>query len=110
MPSSVNLQPLPSAHSVKSVRDIRGDVAGNCLAFCCPINPPIRSAQASPNWAGLSGLGSNWTILTGIDFPSPGYWEIADEYLDQSLTFVVEVIDCIEWRAALGLPSDEPLN
>jgi hypothetical protein len=53
---------------------------------------------SGPNWAGLGGLGENWTILTGIDFPSAGCWEITGEYFDQSLTFIVETIDRIEWR------------
>ncbi len=51
---------------------------------------------SGPNWAGLGGLGDNWTILTGIDFPSPGCWEITGYYRDQSLTFVVEAVDYTE--------------
>ena len=34
-----------------------------------------------------------WVMLTGIDFPSPGCFEITGEYLGQSLTFVVEAVD-----------------
>ena len=34
-----------------------------------------------------------WLMLTGIDFPSPGCWQITGEYLGQSLTFVVETVD-----------------
>lgn len=59
---------------------------------------PNDAVISGPNWAGLGGLGENWTILTGIDFPSAGCWEITAEYLDQSLTFIVETIDRIEWR------------
>ena len=34
-----------------------------------------------------------WFMLTGIDFPKPGCWEISAEYLGQTLTFVVETVD-----------------
>ena len=34
-----------------------------------------------------------WLMLTGIDFPSVGCWEVTGEYLGQSLTFVVETVD-----------------
>ena len=30
-----------------------------------------------------------WTILTGIDVPSPGCWELTGTYRDRSLTFVI---------------------
>ena len=36
---------------------------------------------------------NGWAMLTGIDFPSPGCWEITGDYLGQSLTFVVETVD-----------------
>jgi hypothetical protein len=62
---------------------------------------PNDAVISGPNWAGLGGLGENWTILTGIDFPSAGCWEVTAEYLDQSLTFIVETIDRIEWRKRL---------
>lgn len=66
------------------------------------LDPGVDDAEISgPNWAGLGGLGENWTILTGIDFPSAGCWEIQGEYLNQSLTFVVKTIDHIEWRHRL---------
>jgi hypothetical protein len=32
-------------------------------------------------------------MLVGIDFPSLGCWQIAAEYLGQSLTFVVKTVD-----------------
>lgn len=34
-----------------------------------------------------------WFMLTGIDFPQQGCWEISAEYLGQTLTFVVETVD-----------------
>lgn len=54
---------------------------------------PNDAVISGPNWAGLEGLGENWTILTGIDFQSAGCWEIIGGYLDQSLTFIVQSID-----------------
>lgn len=32
-----------------------------------------------------------WAILTGIDVPQPGCWELTGHYRDQALTFVVWV-------------------
>lgn len=60
---------------------------------------PVDAKISEPTWAGLGGLGENWTILTGIDFPSPGCWEVTGEYREQSLTFVVETIDHEEWTS-----------
>lgn len=34
-----------------------------------------------------------WTLLTGIDFPTPGCFEITGAFLGQTLNFVVEVED-----------------
>lgn len=33
-----------------------------------------------------------WTMLTGIDFPAAGCWEITGRYLGQELKFVVEAV------------------
>jgi hypothetical protein len=33
-----------------------------------------------------------WTMLTGIDFPEAGCWEITGRYLGQELKFVVETV------------------
>ena len=60
---------------------------------------PGDAVISGPNWAGLGGLGENWTILTGIDFPDAGCWEITGEYLNQSLTFVVETMDHDRWSS-----------
>jgi hypothetical protein len=36
-----------------------------------------------------------WTMLTGIDFPAAGCWEITGRYLGQELKFVVETIQSV---------------
>ncbi len=46
-----------------------------------------QTAQFDDEW--LDG----WLMLAGIDFPSPGCWEITGRYVGQSLTFVVETVD-----------------
>ena len=83
----------------------RGFNGGSHMGFRARIRrldeSPNNAKIPGPSWAGLGGLGKNWTILTGIDFPSAGCWEITAEYLDQSLTFVVETINHIEWRNRL---------
>ncbi len=42
-----------------------------------------------PTNAGGPNLGA-WTVLTGIDFPSEGCWEISGTFEGTSLSFVVE--------------------
>ena len=86
---------------------------GKMLGFTASIerldSGPDDAVISGPNWAGLGGLGDNWTILTGIDFPSAGCWKISGEFLDQSLTFVVETINHAEWgkRQQQGLEQQE---
>ena len=50
---------------------------------------PNDAVVSNPTSAHAESLGG-WTMLTGIDFPSVGCWEITGEYLGQTLTFVVE--------------------
>jgi hypothetical protein len=58
---------------------------------------PSDAVISAPNWAGLGGLGDNWTMLTGIDFRSAGCWRITGEYQDQVLSFVVKTVHHDEW-------------
>lgn len=46
---------------------------------------------SSPTNAGGDPLGA-WTMLTGIDFPSAGCWEVTGKYLGDKLTFIVETV------------------
>lgn len=46
---------------------------------------------SKPTNAHAASLGG-WTMLTGIDFPQPGCWEITGKYHGQRLTFVVETV------------------
>jgi hypothetical protein len=39
-----------------------------------------------------SELQGGWTMLTGIDFPDAGCWEVTGRYLGQELKFVVETV------------------
>jgi len=60
----------------------------------------IRSLSGGPNDAIVKdvanataeSLGGS-TMLVGIDFPSPGCWEVTLEYHGQVLSFVVETVD-----------------
>lgn len=47
----------------------------------------LETARFDEEWQ------DGWVMLAGIDFPSPGCWEITGEYLGQSLTFVVRTVD-----------------
>lgn len=52
----------------------------------------VTAAISKPTNAHAASLGG-WTMLTGIDFPQPGCWEITGRYLGQSLSFVVETVN-----------------
>jgi hypothetical protein len=62
----------------------------------------VTAVISKPTNAHAASLGG-WTMLTGIDFPEPGCWEITGEYLGQSLSFVVETV---EGGAQQALPAD----
>ena len=47
----------------------------------------LQNAHFNDEWQ------NGWLMLTGIDFPSPGCWEITGGYFGQTLTFVVETVD-----------------
>ena len=51
----------------------------------------VTAVISKPTNAHAASLGG-WTMLTGIDFPQPGCWEITGQYLGQSLSFVVETV------------------
>jgi hypothetical protein len=51
----------------------------------------VTAVISKPTSAHAASLGG-WTMLTGLDFPEAGCWEITGEYLGQSLTFVVETV------------------
>jgi len=57
---------------------------------------PVRAKVGKPTSAHAESLGG-WTMMTGIDFPDPGCWQISGKYLGQILTFVVETVDVDEY-------------
>ncbi len=57
---------------------------------------PLNGAQATAVVLGTTNAQAEslggWTMLTGIDFPMAGCWEITGRYLGQELRFVVETV------------------
>jgi hypothetical protein len=51
----------------------------------------VTAVVSRPTNAHAGSLGG-WIMLTGIDFPKPGCWEITGKYLGQSLSFIVETV------------------
>ncbi len=51
----------------------------------------VTAVVSKPTNAHAASLGG-WTMLTGIDFPKPGCWEITGKYVGQSLSFIVETV------------------
>ena len=52
---------------------------------------PNDAVMSPPTNAGGDSLGA-WTILTGVDFPSPGCWKVTGNFRGQTLSFVVETV------------------
>ena len=79
--------------SVKLFWYIDGFVAGEEDRFVGSIrrlDPGDNDAVLSqPTNAGGASLG-DWTVLTGIDFPSAGCWEVSGNFNGKKLRFVVE--------------------
>jgi hypothetical protein len=58
-----------------------------------PLNgAPATAVVLGTTNARVESLGG-WTMLTGIDFPTAGCWEITGRYLGQELRFVVETVE-----------------
>ncbi|HSF15823.1 MAG TPA: hypothetical protein VLK65_09740 [Vicinamibacteria bacterium] len=51
-----------------------------------PFTVPSATNAHSEDFGG-------WTMLTGVDIPTTGCWEITGRYADESLTFVVWVVE-----------------
>lgn len=58
---------------------------------------PNDAVISEPTNAGGESLGA-WTILVGVDFPSPGCWKITGRFRGQTLSFVVETVPYDEHR------------
>lgn len=43
-----------------------------------------------------------WRMVTGVDFPTAGCWEISATYLGQTLTFVVQTVDSVDALNAIA--------
>ena len=52
---------------------------------------PMTARVSRPTNAHSDSLGG-WTMLTGIEFPDPGCWEISGQYLGQRLSFIVQTV------------------
>jgi hypothetical protein len=50
--------------------------------------PPANISRVTNAYAQSLG---GWAMLVAVEFPSPGCWQIAGQYLGQELKFVVEI-------------------
>jgi hypothetical protein len=48
--------------------------------------PPVEIRNATNAY--FDGM---WSMLVGVDFPTPGCWDVTARYRDAALTFVVDV-------------------
>ncbi len=67
-----------------------------------PLHGQFNDVVVSPTTTAFTLDGSHGSFLTGIDFPSPGCWEITGTYLGQELSFVVETVTQSRFKEILA--------
>lgn len=61
---------------------------------------PLTEAESQGVFSEMLSSPDRWRMLTGVDFPEAGCWEVSATYLGQTLTFVVQTVDSAEAAAA----------
>lgn len=92
---SAGFRPGMEQHLKVGIENLNGglnDAVVKGVTNANSVPEDLEKAQSDDEWQ------DGWQMLIGIDFPSPGCWEITGEYLGQSLTFVVETVDYSERR------------
>ena len=77
--------------------------ATNAYLPASQLGRPPTKAEAQTMVNEMLSSPDRWRMLTGVDFPEPGCWEVTAAYLGQTLTFVVETVarvDTLTTRAA----------
>jgi hypothetical protein len=87
---SVGYRPGMERHLKVEIVNLNGglnDAVVKDVTNANSVPDDLEKAQFDDEWQ------DGWLMLTGIDFPSPGCWEITGKYLGQTLVFVVETVD-----------------
>ena len=87
---SVGFRPGMERNLKVGIRNLKGgpnDAVVKDITTANSVPDDLEKAHFDDNWQ------DGWLMLTGIDFPSPGCWEITGEYLGQTLKFVVQTVD-----------------
>ena len=73
---------------------VTGHISEATNAYIPSVQPGrvLSDAEAKALANEMTMSVDGWKMLTGIDFPEPGCWEISADYLGQTLTFVVETV------------------
>jgi hypothetical protein len=65
---------------------------GNLAVEIRSLDDQSVTARVARTMMARSDSRGAWAMLTRIDFPYPGCWEISGQYLGQTLSFVVETV------------------
>jgi hypothetical protein len=76
---------------------VTGTLSSATNAFIPAVQPGTSAVDAQAMLAEMQRSPDRWRMLTGVDFPDPGCWEVTAAYLGQTLTFVVETVS--KWDA-----------
>jgi hypothetical protein len=61
--------------------------------------PPLTKSEADALKREAEMSPERWRMLTGVDFPEPGCWQISADYLGHKLAFVIESVPIDQYRA-----------
>jgi hypothetical protein len=94
---SSGFQPGTESELEISIRSLDGAPITGGLWSATNAYVPLEQRGASPIDAQvmlseMQRSPERWRMLTGVDFPEPGCWEVTATYLGQALTFVVETV------------------
>jgi hypothetical protein len=101
--------PSPESHLKVQIKNLRGGPVtariSGAQSASIPLVQPGRQlthseADALAREAEVST--ERWRMLTGVDFPEPGCWEISADYLGNRLTFVIESVPIDKYRALVS--------
>ena len=97
---SAGFRPGSESNLMVSIRSldgapVTGRISGATNAYIPAVQPgrPLTDAEARATANEIMLSTEGWRMLTGVDFPDPGCWEITASYLGQTLKFVVETVN-----------------
>ena len=98
--------PGPESNLQIEIENLRGGpvtarISGAQNAYIPSVQPgrQLTDAEAAALKREAEVSVYSWRMLTGVDFPEPGCWQVSADYLGHKLTFVIESVPVDEYTA-----------